>query len=321
MKVLIIGGAGYIGSHVARHFLDNGHDITVYDNLSTGQTVNIFPDERFVNGDILDTDRLEKTMAEGFDLIIHLAAFKAAGESMVLPEKYSVNNITGTLNIINCAVKCGIKNIVFSSSAAVYGEPVYLPVNEKHPTEPENYYGFTKLEIERFLSWYSKLKGINFAALRYFNAAGYDAEGRIKGLEKNPANLLPIIMEAACGIREKLVIYGNDYPTPDGTCLRDYIHVTDLATGHLAAADYIMKNGKNIIVNLGTGQGISVKEMVEKAIEITGVQIPYEYGDRRAGDPAVLVAESELAHTLLGWKAEHSSVENLIATSWKMYKY
>ena len=320
MKALIIGGAGYIGSHVARHFLDNGHQVTVFDNLSTGQMVNIFPEEKFIKGDILNPEELDSAMAGGYDLIIHLAAFKAAGESMIKPEKYSVNNITGTINILNSAVKAGIPNLVFSSSAAVYGEPAYLPIDEEHPKNPENYYGYTKLAIEQFLGWYDKLKGLKFAALRYFNAAGYDGQGRIKGLEKNPANLLPIIMEAASGIRDRLSIFGNDYPTPDGTCIRDYIHVYDLATGHLKAAEYLIKNRQSLTVNLGTGNGISVQEMSDKAKAITGVDFKVEYAPRRPGDPANLVASSDKALKLLGWKAVHSSVENLISTSWNMYK-
>ena len=320
MRALIIGGAGYIGSHVARHFLDNGHQVTVFDNLSTGQMVNIFPDEDFIKGDILNPAELDSAMAGGYDLIIHLAAFKAAGESMEKPEKYSVNNITGTINILNSAVKAGIENLVFSSSAAVYGEPAYLPIDEEHPKDPANYYGYTKLAIEQFLGWYDKLKRLKFAALRYFNAAGYDGQGRIKGLERNPANLLPIIMEAASGIRDRLSIFGNDYPTPDGTCIRDYIHVTDLATGHLAAAEYLMKNRQSLTVNLGTGNGISVQEMSDKAKAITGVDFKVEYAPRRPGDPANLVASSDKALKLLGWKAVHSSVENLISTSWNMYK-
>ena len=320
MKALIIGGAGYIGSHVARHFLDNGHQVTIFDNLSTGQLVNIFPEEDFIKGDILNSAELDDAMKGGYDLIIHLAAFKAAGESMEKPEKYSVNNITGTINILNSAVKAGIQNIVFSSSAAVYGEPRYLPIDEEHPKSPANYYGFTKLAIEQFLSWYDNLKGLKFAALRYFNAAGYDAKGRIKGLEKNPANLLPIIMEAASGVRPKLSIFGNDYPTPDGTCIRDYIHVTDLATGHLAAAEYLIKNRQSLTVNLGTGNGISVKEMADAAKRITGVDFPVEYAPRRPGDPANLVASSDRAFELLGWKAVHSSMDNLLFTSWNMYK-
>jgi len=184
MKILIIGGAGYIGSHVARELLDRGHRVTVFDNFSSGLKENIFPEEEVIPGDILDYPALEKAMAGSFDALVHLAAFKAAGESMLKPEKYSVNNIAGTINILNAACAAGIRRLVFSSSAATYGEPRYLPIDEDHPTEPENYYGFTKLEIERFLAWYDKLKGLRFAALRYFNAAGYDVAGRIKGLER-----------------------------------------------------------------------------------------------------------------------------------------
>jgi UDP-glucose 4-epimerase len=254
-----------------------------------------------------------------FDALIHLAASKAAGESMLKPEKYSRNNISGTINIINAACETGIKNIVFSSSAAVYGEPEYLPIDEKHPTRPENFYGFTKLEIERILGWYEKLKGIRYACLRYFNAAGYDVKGKIKGLEQNPANLLPVIMEAACGMRQELQIFGNDYETPDGTCIRDYIHVSDLATGHAAALDYIIKSDKSLIVNLGSETGSSVTEVVETARRVTGKPIPAKIAERRAGDPAKLTASSALARELLGWEARYSDMETLIKTSWEAY--
>ncbi len=319
MKVLIIGGAGYIGSHVARRFLDEGFQVCVLDNLSLGQRENLFAEAEFVEGDILDTVTLESVMARGWDAVVHLAAFKAAGESMVKPEKYSVNNITGTLNILNAMAKEGIKYLVFSSSAAVYGEPSYLPIDEAHPAHPENYYGFTKLEIERFLAWYEKLRGIRFSALRYFNAAGYDPEGRIRGLEKNPANLLPVIMEAAAGWREKVQVFGNDYPTPDGTGVRDYVHVTDLAEAHLLSLKYMMDAGKSLTVNLGSEQGISVLQMIETARRITGKPIPAEIVGRRPGDPAKLVASSAMAGKLLGWKARYSDVETLIRTAWKVY--
>ena len=210
--------------------------------------------------------------------------------------------------------------MVFSSSAAVYGEPRYLPIDEKHPTVPENYYGFTKLEIERFLGWYEKLRGMRYASLRYFNAAGYDVNGRIKGLEQNPANLLPVIMETACGKREELQIFGNDYDTPDGTCVRDYIHVSDLAAGHAAALDYIIKNNKSLVVNLGSGTGISVSEVLETARRVTGKPIPSKITDRRPGDTAKLTASSALARQLLGWEARYSDMETLIKTSWEVYK-
>ena len=321
MNILVIGGAGYIGSHVTREFLDLGHNCTVYDNLSSGLRENLFPDAAFVYGDILDYPHLLETMKSiKFDALIHLAAFKAAGESMLKPEKYSHNNISGTLNILNAASLAGIKNIVFSSSAAVYGEPQYLPIDENHPNQPENYYGFTKLEIERFLGWYEKLKGIRYASLRYFNAAGYDVKGRIKGLEQNPANLLPVIMETACGKRNELSVFGNDYDTPDGTCIRDYIHVNDLATGHAKALDYIIRENKSLIVNLGSEKGYSVTEVLETARKITGKPIPAKIASRRPGDPAQLYSSASIARKLLDWEAKHSDMETLIKTSWGVYQ-
>ncbi len=320
MKILIIGGAGYIGSHVAREFLDAGHAVTVFDNLSSGLEGNLFPEAAFVKGDILNAADLEKAMAGGFDALVHLAAFKAAGESMLKPEKYSVNNITGTINILNAACAAGVKRVVFSSSAATYGEPKYLPIDEDHPTEPENYYGFTKLEIERFLGWYDKLKGLRFAALRYFNAAGYDVKGRISGLERNPANLLPVIMEAACGMRQEVQIFGDDYETVDGTGVRDYVHVSDLAVGHVAALDYLVKQDKSLIVNLGSEAGFSVLQLVESARRITGRPIPAKIVGRRPGDPASLTASSARARDLLGWKAAYSDVDTLVRTSWEVYR-
>ncbi|MDR0495904.1 MAG: UDP-glucose 4-epimerase GalE [Treponema sp.] len=320
MKILVIGGAGYIGSHVVREFLERGHSITVYDNLSSGLRKNLFSEAAFAHGDIHDYPGLARTMKAGFDALVHLAASKAAGESMLQPEKYSRNNIIGTLNILNAASETGIPNIVFSSSAAVYGEPEYLPIDEQHPTRPENYYGFTKLEIERFLAWYEKLKGMRYASLRYFNAAGYDVKGRIKGLEQNPANLLPVVMETACGMRTEMQIFGDDYDTPDGTCIRDYIHVSDLAVGHAAALDYIVESGKSLVVNLGSETGSSVNEVITTARRITGKPIPAKIVDRRPGDPAKLTAASTRARELLDWQARFSDMETLIQTSWDVYK-
>jgi UDP-glucose 4-epimerase len=319
MKILIIGGAGYIGSHVAREMLDRGHEVTVFDNLSSGLRQNLFPEEKFVHGDILIYEELVHAM-KGMDAAVYLAAFKAVGESMVKPEKYSMNNIVGTMHLLNAASETGLKYIIFSSSAAVYGEPQYLPIDEKHPNNPENYYGFTKLEIERFLGWYDKLKGIRYAALRYFNAAGYDVKGRITGLEQTPANLIPVIMEAACGMRPEVQIFGDDYDTRDGTCIRDYIHVNDLAVGHALALDYLVKNDKSLTVNLGSETGTSVKEIYESACRITGKKIPCKIAGRRAGDPAKLTASAALARELLGWKAQYSDIDTLIATSWKAYQ-
>ncbi len=320
MKVLIVGGAGYIGSHVVRAFLDKNHEVTVFDNLTSGCRENLFAGAAFIRGDIRTPDEINAAMNRGFDGFIHLAAYKAAGESMVEPGKYSVNNICGTINLLNAAIDHGTPPCVFSSSAAVYGEPKYLPIDEAHPCSPENYYGFTKLEIERILGWYDRLKGLHFAALRYFNAAGYDPAGRIRGLERNPANLLPIVMEVAAGMREKIDIYGNDYDTPDGTCIRDYIHVSDLAEAHVAALEYLIKNGRSLTVNLGSEKGISVTAMVETARAITGMPIPAVYTGRRPGDSANLVASAGEAKRLLGWKARSSDVETLLSSTWDMYK-
>jgi UDP-glucose 4-epimerase len=305
---------------VARELLDRGHGVTVFDNLSSGSRRNLFPEAEFIHGDILDYAGLARVARGGFDAAVHLAAFKAVGESMIRPEKYSVNNISGSVNILNAAVEGGIKNLIFSSSAAVFGQPEYLPIDEKHPVNPESYYGFTKLEIERFLGWYDRLKGLRFASLRYFNAAGYDVRGRIAGLEINPANLIPVVMEAACGMRKEVQIFGNDYDTPDGAGVRDYIHVTDLAAAHAAALDYISKNDRSITVNLGSETGISVLEIIEAARRITGKPIPAVVVGRRPGDSATLTASSALARKLLGWTARYSDLDTLIKTSWDAYQ-
>ena len=320
MKILIVGGAGYIGSHVARAFLDEKFAVTVFDNLSSGRNENLFSDAQFVKGDILDYDSLRAVMGKGFDAVVHLAAFKAAGESMIAPEKYSVNNITGAINLLNAASETGVRKFVFSSSAAVYGDPVYLPIDEKHPTVPINYYGFTKLEIERFLEWYDRLKSIKYAALRYFNAAGYDMAGRISGLEKKPENLLPVVMEAAAGMRDGVSIFGQDYETPDGTGVRDYVHVNDLADAHLAAFKHIEKTGESLMVNLGSENGISVKEMIDTARAVSGRPISVRTAPRRPGDAAKMVASSAKAHAVLGWKAKRSDVKTLIESTWNVYK-
>lgn len=319
MKVLVIGGAGYIGSHVVKELMAKDHEVTVFDNLSSGLIQNLFKKNEFIAGDILHPEDLDKAFARGFDAFIHLAAFKAAGESMIFPEKYSINNINGTLNILNAAVAHNCLNMVFSSSAATFGEPQYLPIDENHPKNPENYYGFTKLKIEEFMGWYDKLKNLKFAALRYFNAAGYDPEGVIYGLERNPANLLPVMMEVACGKRGKLKVFGSDYDTRDGTCIRDYIHVTDLASAHVLALEYIAKNKKSLTLNLGTGKGITVTEMLEATRRITGKEIPAEYVGRRAGDPAQLTASSKLAKEVLGWEPKYSDVDTLIKSTYDAY--
>ena len=319
MRILVVGGAGYIGSHVAREFLDSGHEVSIFDNLSTGSRGNLFPEARFIEGDIHDYPTLLESM-RGSNAVIHLAAAKAAGESMEKPEKYSVQNLCGSINIINAVVEAGVGKMVFSSSAAIYGEPKYLPMDEKHPAIPENYYGFTKLEIERILAWYDRLKGLRYAALRYFNAAGYDPQGRISGLEKNPANLIPVIMETAIGVRPSVKVFGDDYATKDGTGVRDYVHVSDLARGHVAALDWITRNDKSLVVNLGSGEGLSVLELIGEARRVTGKPIPAEIIARRPGDPASSFASSALAKELLGWVARDSDVGTLISSTWAAYK-
>lgn len=318
MKILVIGGAGYIGSHVSKKLLAEGHQVTVFDNLSTGLKENILPSTTFIKGDILFPDQLDSAMS-GQEAVIHLAAFKAAGESMTNPEKYSINNLCGTINILNSMCQTGVNKIIFSSSAAVYGEPQYLPLDENHPTEPINYYGFTKLEIERILKWYSQLKNIRFAALRYFNAVGYDHEGELRGLEKNPQNLLPIVMEAISGQREKLQVFGDDYTTADGTCIRDYIHVDDLATAHAKALDYLTEKNKDLIVNLATGQGLSVKDIITEAQKQSGVDFTVEIVARRPGDPAKLYAGNALTKELLDWQPQYSDLETVVSTTLKAY--
>jgi UDP-glucose 4-epimerase len=320
MNILVIGGAGYIGSHVVRTLLDNGHRVAVYDNLSTGTTDNLVPEAAFIKGDILDYDALCQAMRQGFDGCIHMAAFKAAGESMLVPEKYSVNNVTGSINILNAMCACGVRQLVFSSTAAVYGEPQYLPMDERHPTGPTNYYGFTKLTIEGIFSWYAKLKGLRFAVLRYFNAVGYDVQGRVMGLENNPANLLPIVMEVAVGVRPRVEIFGDDYDTRDGTGVRDYVHVNDLADAHVRSLDYLQKSQRSLLVNLGTEQGFTVKEMVEAARRITGKPIPAVISPRRAGDPGTIIASSGQARALLGWEARSSDLDTIVASTWAVYK-
>ena len=320
MHILVIGGAGYIGSHVVKELLQQGAKVTVYDDLSTGQQINLFPSAHFIKGSILDTDTLGHAMAQNVDAVIFLAGKKAVGESMQNPAKYATTNLIGAVNVLNIMLECGVNKFIFSSSASVYGSPEYLPVDEKHPLNPMSFYGFTKLETERLLRWYSDLKGIHFVVLRYFNAVGYDADGDVKGLEINPQNLLAIIMEVACERRPLLTIFGHDYDTPDGTCIRDYIHVTDLATGHWKALEYLNNGGKSEIINLGTGKGLSVLEMLQKTQEVIGHKIKSVFDIRREGDPAVVTASAQKAKELLNWQAEHSDIDNIIKTTWDVYK-
>ncbi|MFA7019267.1 MAG: UDP-glucose 4-epimerase GalE [Sphaerochaetaceae bacterium] len=320
MKVLLCGGAGYIGTHVALEFIRRGDQVGILDNFSSGLRENVRPEVQLYEGSILDKAHLDRTLSEKWDTVIHLAAFKAAGESMLEPAKYANNNICGSLLLLSACVEHGVANFILSSSAAVYGEPTYLPIDEKHPTLPTNYYGYTKLAIEDNLAWFSRLKGLNYVSLRYFNAAGYDPNGEMLGLETNPANLIPVVMEVASGIRKSIQIYGDDYPTKDGTGVRDYVHVSDLAIAHAQAADYLMQGNGSLVVNLGSEQGLSVREIVECARQITGKAIDENIVGRRPGDPAKLIASSTKALKTLGWKPKFSSVETIIETTWKVYQ-
>ena len=319
MRILVVGGAGYIGSHVVKELLDNGLEVVVYDNLSTGQRVNLFEKATFIEGDILDTEALDKAM-KGIDGVVHLAAKKAVGESMMKPEYYALNNLNGTVNVLNAMLANNVKYFVFSSTAAVYGMPDKEVLDESTPLKPINFYGYSKKVIEEVLDWYDKLKGIKFVALRYFNAVGYDGTGAVKGLEKNPQNLLPIVMETLFGIRKKMSVFGSDYPTKDGTCVRDYIHVSDLASAHYLAFKYLEKSNESQILNLGTGKGHSVQEMLDTTERLLLKKVNYEMTDRRPGDPASLMAFSQKAHDLLGWEPKHSSLENIIETTYRVYE-
>lgn len=320
LRVLVVGGAGYIGSHVVLHLLDQNHNVTVLDDLSSGWAENIPEQAHFFQADILEEGVLERFLAQTqFDAVVHLAALKAAGDSMQDPTRYGTHNIWGTMRLLHAGVAAGIKHWVFSSSAAVYGDPVYLPVDEKHPCEPSNFYGYTKLAIERYLAWFERLHGLRFVSLRYFNAAGYDASGRVSGLERDPRNLIPIILEVAKGWRPELAVFGDDYATPDGTCIRDYIHVTDLAEAHGQALTYLAAGNPSLLCNLGSQQGFSVREVLAEAEKVTGAPVAHRMAQRRAGDPPHLVASAALAKAQLGWEAKHSSLENILKTAWSVY--
>ncbi|PJZ53618.1 UDP-glucose 4-epimerase GalE [Leptospira adleri] len=320
MRILITGGAGYIGSHVVALLLEKQHDLLIVDNLEKGNKANLFPGVELIQGNIQDESILEKAFSKPVDAVFHFAAWKAAGESMTDPSKYALNNISGTIKLLTFMEKAGTKRFIFSSSAAVYGAPKYLPVDEKHPLHPENYYGYTKLAIEENLRWFDSLKGFRFAALRYFNAAGYDPKGRVKGLERTPANLLPIIMEAASGMRKDFEVFGTDYETPDGSCIRDYIHVSDLAKAHVLSLEYLDSEKKSLTVNLGSEKGYSVLEMIRLAEEVVGKPIPHRISGRRAGDPAELLASSSVAKQLLKWTPEYSDAKTLLKTMWDVYR-
>ena len=317
MKILVTGGAGYIGSHVVLELCNSGYEVAVLDDLSNGNQESIDKRAEFILGSTLVKKDVDKAL-NNVECVIHLAAFKAAGESMAKPIKYSQNNINGTITLINSMIEKEIKYFIFSSTAAVYGNPKYLPLDEKHPLNPINFYGFTKLEIERILKWYGKLTDLKFANLRYFNAAGHDPNNKIKHIEKHPQNLIPIVMEVASGKRKQVKIFGNDYNTKDGTGYRDYIHVTDLAIAHIRSFEYL-KRHNNITLNLATGESHSVLDIINMTKEISNNHISYEFVDRRDGDIDELYAKSSRANNLLEWKPAYSTLKSILQTSWSVY--
>ena len=317
--ILVVGGAGYIGSHVVKALRDAGRQPVVFDNLSTGLRENLFPEIPFIHGDLLIPEQVCTAM-RGIRSVVHLAALKAAGDSMLEPERYALHNLNGTVNLLHAAGTAGVRHFVFSSSAAVYGEPQYLPLDENHPTEPANFYGQTKLQIEMLLSWFSRLRNMRYAGLRYFNAAGYDPDGEVRGLEKEPNNLLPLVLETLLGWRENLEVYGTDYDTEDGSCIRDYIHVSDLADAHLRALNFLEEQDEDLVVNLGTSKGISVLEILDAARKVSGMDLPVILSDRRPGDPAVVLASAEKAERLLEWSPAFSDVETILKTMLAAYR-
>ena len=320
MSILVTGGAGYIGSHTALELIRAGYDVVVVDSLVTGYRNAIPKKARFYEGDIRDfafLDSLFKT--ESIDAIVHFAAFSLVGESVKNPLKYYENNIYGTKVLLDAMVANGINKIVFSSTAATYGEPENIPILESDRTCPTNPYGETKLAMEKMFRWTSEAHNMSFVSLRYFNACGADGSGSIGEAHNPESHLIPLVLQVPLGKRGDISIFGTDYDTPDGTCIRDYIHVTDLAVAHILAVKYLLNGGKSDIFNLGNGVGYSVREVIEVARRVTGHSIPARETPRRAGDPARLVASSEKAKRILGWKPVHDSLEEIISSAWNWH--
>ena len=321
MSILVLGGAGYIGSHTVYALCEQGRDVVVIDNLATGHIESVHPKAKFYKGDIGDKEFLNDVFKkENIEAAIHFAAFSLVGESVEKPLKYYENNLSKTRVLLEAMVENNIDKIVFSSTAATYGEPERVPIMESDKTEPTNPYGETKLAMEKMFKWTGKAHGLRYVSLRYFNACGAYKDGNI-GEDHNPeSHLIPLILQVPNGKREFISIFGNDYPTSDGTCIRDYIHVSDLAQAHILALEYLEKGGESDIFNLGNGVGFSVREVIETARKVTGHPIPAKETARRAGDPAQLIASSEKAKTVLGWKPCHDSLEEIISSAWNWHK-
>lgn len=320
MNVLVTGGAGYIGSHTVRLLEQTGNQVVVYDNLVKGHR-NAVGKNTFVEGDIFNSQLLSDTIKRySIDSVIHFAAYSLVGESMEKPREYYRNNVLGTLNLLDIMLDNGVDKLVFSSTAAVYGEPERSPITEDLPKEPTNVYGRTKLIMENAMADYSQAYGLKYIALRYFNACGADQNGDI-GEDHHPeTHLLPLILQACLGKTTGIKIFGDDYPTKDGTCIRDYIHVTDLAQAHVLALKALYNGHESEVYNLGNGNGFTVKEIIEAAETVTGVTIPKEITPRRVGDPAVLVASSEKIRMDLGWQPEYTDIKKVIETAWRWHQ-
>jgi len=311
--VLVIGGAGYIGSHAARALKRAGHEVTIFDNLSTGYEF-LASGFEFVKGDVLDSAALAKVLSRA-DAIMHFAAHAFVGESVTNPRKYFRNNVEGGLSLLNTALDAGVKKIIFSSTCAVYGEPAKVPIEENTPRQPVNSYGISKLFFEQALEAYDRAYGFRYASLRYFNAAGADESGESGELHNPETHLIPLALAAAAGTGPELQVFGSDYPTPDGTCVRDYIHVNDLASVHVKALEHLVAGKESFAVNVGTGSGYSVQQVISAVEDVTGKRVPRKIGPRRAGDPPALVANPAKAEALLQWKARYG-LREVVATAW-----
>ena len=319
LNILVTGGAGYVGSHAARLLDRAGNEVWIYDNLSRGNRGAALPG-RLIEGDLHDREQLESILREKqIEAVLHFAAFAEVGESVEQPHLYWKNNVVGTLSLLEAMRATDVRRIVFSSTTATYGVPEQIPITEREPQQPINPYGFSKLAIERALRDYAAAYGFGYAALRYFNASGASPDGDL-GEDHDPeTHLIPIVLQVALGQREKISIFGTDYPTRDGTCVRDYIHVDDLGEAHALALP-LLEPGKGLELNLGTGRGASVQEIIDACRNITGCDIPTEVGPRRAGDPPELVADSSLAFSTLQWKPKYTTIESIIETAWGWHR-
>lgn len=321
MTILVLGGAGYIGSHAVDQFITAGFDVAVVDNLLTGHRKAVHPAARFYEGDIRNKAFMQSVFKkESIEGVIHFAASSLVGESMERPLLYFDNNVYGTLVTLEVMHEYGVKRIVFSSTAATYGEPNETPITENMPASPKNPYGESKRMMENMMRWCDEAYGIRYVALRYFNVAGAKLDHSIGEDHTPETHLVPLLLQTALGQRESFTIFGEDYPTQDGTCVRDYVHVVDLIQAHLKAYDYLVNGGKSDAFNLGSNEGFSVKEMLTAARQITGKEIPVKIGPRRAGDPAVLVASPQKAKTILGWTPEYTTIETIFSSAWSWHQ-